>query len=66
MTRINPFTALAGFPDAWRTSRRWSAEDVTPFEKMRILDPAPNPKFVKQAAADFAALLNTIREHVPS
>jgi glycine/D-amino acid oxidase-like deaminating enzyme len=48
--------APAGFPDAWRTRRRWSAEDVTPFEKMRILDPVPNRKFVKQAAADFAAL----------
>lgn len=31
-----------GFPDAWRTPRRWDMGDQTPFERMRILDPRPD------------------------
>lgn len=31
-----------GFPDAWDTPRRWSGDDITPFERMRILDPKPD------------------------
>lgn len=34
--------APRGFPDAWRTPRRWDAGGPTPFERMRILDPAPD------------------------
>ena len=47
--------APEGFPDAWRTPRRWSEEE-TPFERMRILDPAPDPNAVQQVAAGFGAL----------
>ena len=28
-------------PDAWNTQRQWQADEITPFEKMRILDPIP-------------------------
>ena len=28
-----------GFPDAWGTPRNWSADEVTPFENMRVLEP---------------------------
>lgn len=45
--------APRGFPDAWGTRRRWTG--VSPFEQMRILDPAPNKRALAQAAADFAA-----------
>jgi len=34
--------APAGYPDAWRLRRRWDSEETTPFERCRILDPAPN------------------------
>ncbi len=34
--------APSGFPDGWRTPRRWSADRVSPFERQRILNPAPN------------------------
>ncbi|MFK7868981.1 MAG: NAD(P)/FAD-dependent oxidoreductase [Roseobacter sp.] len=34
--------APSGFPDAWRTARRWHADSVSPFEKTRVLNPAPN------------------------
>jgi len=36
----------AHFPDAWRTSRRWDADAVSPFEKQRVLNPAPNKNCV--------------------
>ncbi|WP_135446928.1 NAD(P)/FAD-dependent oxidoreductase [Tabrizicola caldifontis] len=34
--------APKGFPDAWSTPRRWAEDQPTPFEAMRILNPAPN------------------------
>jgi len=36
--------APSGYPDAWNTRRRWKADDLSPFEKCRILNPAPNRK----------------------
>jgi glycine/D-amino acid oxidase-like deaminating enzyme len=42
-----------GWPDAWGTPRRWSDDAPSPFEAMRVLDPAPNAKHVKKAAAEF-------------
>ncbi len=52
-TRYLP-AAPSGFPDAWLTSRRWSADQISPFEKMRILDPAPNAAKVRQLAQRFS------------
>ncbi len=42
--RSTTFRAAApkGFPDAWSTPRRWSADGPSPFERMRVLNPAPN------------------------
>jgi glycine/D-amino acid oxidase-like deaminating enzyme len=34
--------APEGYPDAWTTPRWWTSREVTPFERMRILDPPPN------------------------
>lgn len=47
----------AGFPDGWRTARRWQGDEPTPFERMRILDPAPNAAKVEDIRAGFQALL---------
>ena len=47
--------APKGFPDAWGTRRQWAADDVSPFEKMRILNPAPNQAKVAQMARDLQA-----------
>ncbi len=33
-----------GFPDAWQTKRQWAPDAVSPFEKMRVLNPLPNAK----------------------
>ena len=40
--------APKGYPGAWGTPRRWSADAVSPFERMRVLDPAPSPLVVKR------------------
>jgi len=52
------------FPDAWGTARRWSGDDETPFERMRVLDPKPVPRIIAKLARDFAAMfpqLGTVR-----
>ena len=46
--------APAGFPDAWGTKRRWSADEVTPFEAMRVLNPKPNMKTMGRVQDSFA------------
>ncbi|MCC5974117.1 MAG: FAD-binding oxidoreductase [Rubellimicrobium sp.] len=42
------------YPDAWGTARSWSGDAPTPFERMRILNPAPNARVLGQLVADFA------------
>ena len=32
----------AGYPGAWGAKARWSADEVTPFERMRVLNPPPS------------------------
>ena len=32
----------AGWPGAWGSRPRWSGDEVTPFERMRVLDPPPS------------------------
>lgn len=45
-----------GYPDGWRTARKWQSGDETPFERMRILDPAPNARKVEEIRAAFQRL----------
>lgn len=60
--RLDPFGCMlkpyapSGFPDAWGTARRWHADEQTPFERMRILDPEPVPAKMAKLARDFSAL----------
>jgi len=35
------FRQYKNSPDAWNTKRKWSSDEITPFEKMRVLDPSP-------------------------
>lgn len=51
-THFRPM-APSGFPDAWGTPRRWDADRESPFERMRVLDPAPNRKAVERCRARF-------------
>ncbi len=52
---LRPF-APKGFPDAWGTKRRWSGTDISPFEAMRILNPAPNMGKINRLLRHFAEL----------
>jgi glycine/D-amino acid oxidase-like deaminating enzyme len=52
-TKLHPM-APKGFPDAWGTPRRWDADRASPFEAMRILNPAPNLTFLGQVQDAFA------------
>jgi glycine/D-amino acid oxidase-like deaminating enzyme len=48
-TRFLP-KAPKGYPDAWSTPRTWGADQQSPFERMRILDPKPNMTQLRKAA----------------
>ena len=55
--RSTRFRAMAptGFPDAWGTPRRWDGDEVSPFERMRVLNPAPNMATLHRVQAAFGA-----------
>jgi glycine/D-amino acid oxidase-like deaminating enzyme len=60
--RKNPFgtafhpAAPRGYPDAWGTPRRWEGDERSPFERMRVLNPAPEPAGLRRIAKVFAEL----------
>ena len=64
--KVSPFSQMLypaapkGFPDAWGTRRRWSANDVTPFERMRILNPKPNMRRINKLVANFQAMFPSL------
>lgn len=45
---------LKNYPDAWNINRRWRADEVSPFEKMRVLDPTPSAKKTQLMQQRFA------------
>ncbi len=47
--------APKGYPDAWGTARRWSGDQVSPFEAMRVLNPAPNMQALRKVMTELAA-----------
>ena len=49
--------APASFPDAWGTPRKWSADQVSPFERMRVLNPPPNRDTLAAVQRHFGAAL---------
>ena len=44
------------FVEEWRTPRRWRLDAASPFEKVRVLDPAPSDATLDKAAANIAAV----------
>ncbi len=60
-TRLLP-AAPKGYPDAWGTPRKWAGDEVSPFERMRVLDPAPNKGKVNRLARDFSATFPNVGE----
>ena len=45
------------FLEEWRTPRRWALDAVSPFEQVRILDPAPDDALLDQARDTLARIL---------
>ncbi|MGB5559197.1 MAG: FAD-binding oxidoreductase [Paracoccaceae bacterium] len=58
--RDNPFgtrylpASPGGYPDAWRTARRWALDGPSPFEAMRVLNPVPNRAQTARLVREFA------------
>ena len=44
------------FIEEWRQIRHWTLDQATPFEAVRVLDPAPNEKVLDEARAVLARL----------
>jgi glycine/D-amino acid oxidase-like deaminating enzyme len=79
-TALRP-AAPRGFPDAWTTPRRWAEDAVSPFERMRVLNPAPNRAFARRilrafgetfpelgpvgAVQSWAGMIDTLPDNVP-
>ena len=57
--RSTRFRAMAprDYPDAWATHRHWTGDEVSPFERMRVLNPAPNMASLSRLQGDFAAAM---------
>jgi glycine/D-amino acid oxidase-like deaminating enzyme len=53
--------APRGFPGAWGTPRRWAADAVSPFERMRVLDPTPAAAVVRRIEARLGARVPALR-----
>lgn len=54
-SRYSP-AAPAGYPDGWSTPRQWTPESQSPFERMRVLDPAPERSRVRSIERNFRRL----------
>jgi len=52
-TKFHP-AAPRHFPDGWTTPRRWSGDDISPFERQRVLNPAPNLRALERVQEAFA------------
>lgn len=53
-TSYKPF-APRDYPDGWFTRRSWAEHEVSPFEHMRVLNPAPHKGAVRTMQDHFAA-----------
>ena len=40
-----------GFPGSWGSARRWTADEVTPFERTRVLNPPPSETVLRRISA---------------
>ncbi len=54
--------APKGYPDALGTPRSWADDEQSPFERMRILDPAPNAARLAELRQSFAEVYPAVGE----
>ncbi len=52
-TKLRP-AAPKDYPDAWGTTRFWTGDQVSPFERMRILNPAPDMNLLAEVQTALA------------
>ena len=45
-----------GYPDAWGTPAHWSGDEVSPFERIRVLNPLPNEGKLRAVARRFSRM----------
>lgn len=48
------------YPEAWGTPRNWSLDAESPFERLRVLNPAPEQKSLTQITEGFARLFPSL------
>lgn len=60
-TKFKPLAPL-GYPDAWRTPRRWTGDRASPFEAIRVLNPKPNAAHLATLKRRFAKLFPDLPE----
>lgn len=48
------------YPEAWGTVRKWSMEEETPFERMRVLNPEPEQKSIDDITHAFGKLFPSL------
>ena len=55
--RTTPVRRLSprGYPDSWSIPRQWAADEPSPFERNRVLNPPPNLHTVARIGERFAA-----------
>jgi glycine/D-amino acid oxidase-like deaminating enzyme len=54
--------APKGYPGAWGAPSRWSADEVSPFERMRVLNPAPSATVMRRIEARLPRLFPELKE----
>jgi glycine/D-amino acid oxidase-like deaminating enzyme len=52
--RLKP-AAPRGYPGAWGSPRRWAADETSPFERMRVLNPPASPVVLRRIEARLPA-----------
>ncbi len=56
------FRVGRAFAEEWRTPRRWALDQASPFEAVRVLDPAADPVVLERARASIAASFPAFRD----
>lgn len=60
-TRYRP-AAPRGYPDAWSTPRKWDADQDSPFERMRVLNPTPEASGLRALDRGFRELFPQFKQ----
>ncbi len=54
--------APKGYPGAWGVPRRWSADTISPFERMRVLNPNPSPIVIARVKQRLASRFPELKD----